>query len=69
VVTTEFSNYDAANEAVKANRPQWVWRFSRFQAASRNEDPVNMPVTVTVENSASCRTLSLGVLFCYSSIH
>jgi len=28
-----------------------------------------MPVSVTVGNSASCRTLSLGVLFYYSSIH
>jgi hypothetical protein len=28
-----------------------------------------MPVTVTVRNSASCRTLSLGVLSYYSPIH
>jgi hypothetical protein len=28
-----------------------------------------MPVTVTVRNSASCRTLSLGVLSYYSLIH
>ena len=40
-----------------------------MQAASHNEDPFNMLVTVTVRNSASYRTLSLGVLFYYSPIH
>ena len=40
-----------------------------MQATSHNDDPFNMLVTVTVRNSASYPTLSLGVLSYYTLIH
>jgi hypothetical protein len=39
------------------------YNSGNFLTARRNEEPVNMPVTVTVRNSESCRTSY------YSPIH